>query len=79
MANNSPIASDLSYFVFQKRRERGELQPCVFNGLGQSGQAVLGYKASRLVTEPEIEDAGDGAHSNPPTVAAVGLTDEEGN
>lgn len=30
-----PVASDLSYFVFQKRRERGELAPCALDSSNQ--------------------------------------------
>ena len=30
-----PVASDLSYFVFQKRRERGELGACALDSTNQ--------------------------------------------
>jgi len=32
---NNPIASDLSYLVLQKRRERGELSPCALDSVNQ--------------------------------------------
>jgi hypothetical protein len=31
-----PVASDLSYLVFQKRRERGELAPCALDSTNQA-------------------------------------------
>jgi hypothetical protein len=56
-----PIASDLSYFVFQKRRERGELGACALDSSNQAlyplpSQVVQreGFIASReTVSEAE--------------------------
>lgn len=47
MNSQTPIASDLSYFVLQKRRERGELHACGLDSSNQRLHAIPSLLANR--------------------------------
>lgn len=65
-----PVASDLSYFVFQKRRERGELHAALFYGRDQSLDPAL--KAARKRFRLQADEFGADSADPNPTVIAVG-------
>lgn len=64
--NSQPIASDLSYLVLQKRRERGEMAPCRLDSANQRLYAIPSLIANRRRfiadvelgnVEPDVMDA----------------------
>lgn len=68
------VASELSYFVFQQRRQRGELSLTGLDCTAQTLYPVPSFIAKRRRFIADVDDSGDRAVSNPPT-HAVGERD----
>ena len=54
--NSQPIASDLSYLVLQKRRERGELGACRLNDTNQRLYAIPSLIANRRKFIADVDE-----------------------
>jgi len=64
------IASDLSYLVFQKRRQCGEFGPCALDSINQHLHAIPSLIANRRAFVPDTDEyATDAANPNPLTAA----------
>ncbi len=68
--NSEPIASDLSYLVLQKRRERGELGAGVLNSRNERLYAIPSLIAHRrrFIADPD-QFSTDRAHVAPIVIA----------
>jgi len=65
-----PIASDLSYFVAQKRRQRGEFGASALDSRNERLYAIPSLIAHRRAFIADTyDDAADDANPNPLTVA----------
>jgi len=70
-----PIASDLSYFVLQQRRQRNEFGASALDSVNQRLYAIPSLLANRraFIADPD-QDTADGPNPNPIT-AALGARD----
>jgi hypothetical protein len=75
MPSQTPIASDLSYFVVQKRRERGELGACALDSSHQRLYAIPSLIAHRRRFIPDVDQFGGDSAAPVPLVPAIGETE----